>query len=256
MRVTSLATFTSSQTSPLLCQQPNLPSTETKINYSASNPRKLFSMFSSLHSHWTWHRWLCAILVHILPDESHLPGHMELLLVGTMLPWHWRPSRLSTRTASVLPIYSLYTTQHLRMSCRHQHLDDMCTSPEAQPRQDWAPLHAREGLLSHGPTGHCRGCCGISYTNCKEPRRGTGQSTALHSQHHRGDPILQICPLQHPQDPALPHEGSSTALGPRLDYFLLFFKLFKPFQHDSCSTYRSSHTPMWPLSFATSTVSL
>ena len=36
----------------------------------------------------------------------------------------------------------------------------------------------------------------------------------LHREHHRGGTILQICPLQHPQDPALPHEGSSSAPGP------------------------------------------
>ena len=56
--------------------------------------------------------------------------------------------------------------------------------------------------------------CGMSFTNRKEPLRGPGQSAVLHSQHHRGGPILQICSLQHPPDPTLPHEGSSTALGP------------------------------------------
>ena len=32
-------------------------------------------------------------------------------------------------------------------------------------------------------------------------------------EHHCGGPVLQICPLQHLQDPALPHEGSSSAPG-------------------------------------------
>ena len=36
----------------------------------------------------------------------------------------------------------------------------------------------------------------------------------LDDQHHRSDPILQICSLQHPPDPTLPHKGSSAALSP------------------------------------------
>ena len=45
----------------------------------------------------------------------------------------------------------------------------------------------------------------------------------LHSKHRRGNLILQICALQHPQDPAVPHEGSTPAPVPsacqlHLDY--------------------------------------
>ena len=113
-------------------------------------------------------------------------------------------------------LLSFHSSDSLIATCisgRHQHLDD-CTSPEAQPWQDWAPLCAGEGLPSHGPTGHRWGHCGMSFTNCEEPWRGTGQSAVLHGQHHLGGPISQTCTLQHPQDPALPHEGSSIALGP------------------------------------------
>ena len=41
-----------------------------------------------------------------------------------------------------------------------------------------------------------------------------GQSVMLHRKHHCGGPILQICTLQHPQNPALPHKGSSSASSP------------------------------------------
>ena len=47
---------------------------------------------------------LYVILIHSLPDESQLSGHMEWLLIQTPHCWHWWHSRLSTRTPSVLPI--------------------------------------------------------------------------------------------------------------------------------------------------------
>ena len=49
----------------------------------------------------------CAILVHIPPDKLKLSGHMEWLHVQTLHFWHQCPSRLSTGTPSVLPIYSI-----------------------------------------------------------------------------------------------------------------------------------------------------
>ena len=53
------------------------------------------------------HRWLCSNLIHIIPDKSHLSGHMEWLLVQTLFCGHWCPSRLSTRTASVFTIHKI-----------------------------------------------------------------------------------------------------------------------------------------------------
>ena len=95
------------------------------------------------------------------------------------------------------------------------------TSAPGHLRTTWSSTSTRlssflagEGLPAYGPTGNCWGCCGASSTSCEEPWRHTGWPTELHSQHHRGDPILQICSLLHPLDPTLPHEGSSTALGP------------------------------------------
>ena len=49
----------------------------------------------------TEHCWLCSNLVHIIPDKSHLSGHLERLLVQTLLSGNWCPSRLSIRTGSV-----------------------------------------------------------------------------------------------------------------------------------------------------------
>ena len=71
----------------------------------------LSSMFDTvkpnpaLHSGWTLNRWLCSNLVHIIPDKPHFSGHMEWLLVQTMLSGNWCPSRLSIRTTSVFTIH-------------------------------------------------------------------------------------------------------------------------------------------------------
>ena len=54
----------------------------------------------------------------------------------------------------------------------------------------------------------------IYFSNCRKSRCGIGQSVMLHGKHHCAGPILQICTLQHPQNPALPHKGSSSASSP------------------------------------------
>ena len=57
----------------------------------------------------------------------------------------------------------------------------------------------------HGPTGHCRQHRCIPFSNCQKPWCGYWTISCAAP----CGPILQICPLQHLQDPALPHEGSS-----------------------------------------------
>ena len=62
-----------------------------------------------------------------------------------------------------------------------------------------APLHPVERLPSHGPVIHCQGCHGIAFLGGEEPCCKPWRRTVLCPQHHCCGPILQICPLQHPQ---------------------------------------------------------
>ena len=88
----------------------------------------------------------------------------------------------------------------------------------------------------------------MSFTNHEEPQ--CVQSAMLHSQQHHSGLILQICSLQHPQDPALPHEGSSRLLVQALVISCLIYcnlllaglpaSAIKPLVHDLCSTYQNS----------------
>ena len=59
----------------------------------------------------------------------------------------------------------------------------------------------------HGPVSHCRGHHNIAFTDCEEPGRNPRRRTLL----HRCGPILQICPLQHPQDPDIPHKRRNAS---------------------------------------------
>ena len=59
----------------------------------------------------------------------------------------------------------------------------------------------------------CRGCHGIAFIDSEEPRH-KGRRTVLHPQHHCCGLILQICPLQHPQDPDFPHKRCCATPGP------------------------------------------
>ena len=66
----------------------------------------------------------------------------------------------------------------------------------------------------HGPVNQCRGCHGIAFISGKESGHNPQQQTVLHPQYHCCGPILQICPLQHPQDLVFPHKRHSATPGP------------------------------------------
>ena len=107
---------------------------------------------------------------------------------------------------------------------------------------------------------HCQGRHSTAFINWEEPWRNPQRLTILHPQHHCCGPILQICPLQHLQNPVFPNVGCNATLGPStghslLDYCksllagLLVFAT-TPLQHASFSIYPNSS--MWPPSSMTS----
>ena len=71
-----------------------------------------------------------------------------------------------------------------------------------------------EQLPSHGPVIHCQGYHNLAFVNSEELGRIPQQRTILHPQHHCCGPILQICPLQHPQDLDFPNKRRNTTPGP------------------------------------------
>ena len=64
----------------------------------------------------------------------------------------------------------------------------------------------------------CRWCHGITFIDFEEPGCNPQQLTVLGPQHHWCGPILQICPLQHPQDPNSTQLLVQVLVIPRLDY--------------------------------------
>ena len=57
-------------------------------------------------------------------------------------------------------------------------------------------------------------CHGIAFSGGEEPGCNPQQQTVLHPQHQCCGPILQLCPLQHPQAQLFPHKRCSATPGP------------------------------------------
>ena len=63
------------------------------------------------------------------------------------------------------------------MSGRHLCLNN-CASPQAQPSENWTPLHSAERLPLHG-VSHCSGRHSIAFINCEEPGSNPWRQTTL-----------------------------------------------------------------------------
>ena len=74
----------------------------------------------------------------------------------------------------------------------------------------------------------------IDFVDGEEPGHYPRQRTVLYPQHHCGQ-ILQICPLQHLQDPVFPPKGRNVTHGPSTGHLSLLDGLLasatKPLQH-------------------------
>ena len=68
-----------------------------------------------------------SVRLYIIPDKLDLSGHLEQLLVQTLLSGNWCPSRLSIRTGSVL----LYT-RSLGSAVSSHGLSDHCYADDTQ----------------------------------------------------------------------------------------------------------------------------
>ncbi|XP_064180920.1 uncharacterized protein LOC135249320 isoform X3 [Anguilla rostrata] len=64
-------------------------------------------------------------------------------------------------------------------------------------------------LLFYFPRGHC----GVIITHCQQPRSGDGQQTAPLPEHRSGESNVQVLPVQHPENPSLPHHLLNPAPG-------------------------------------------
>ena len=187
--------------------------------FNTVNHQILPSTLDELGMTWTW---LSSNLVHIIHDKLHLSGHMEQLLVQSLLSGNWCPSRHSIRTSSG------FTIHLINRLCSH--IIWIL----------WPVLCWRPQLFLSFPSSSNTNAVTIISECLQTSQLGqlliTSNSTRVNpnSSSSWGGTALTwtckslsrmsrhrlFCPLQHPQDPVFPHKWSDTTPGPSAGHLL------------------------------------
>ena len=85
---------------------------------------------------------------------------------------------------------------------------------------------------------------GIAFIDGDEPGCYHQWGTVLHPRHHCCGPILQICPLQHPQDPVFPHKGHDTTPFPSAGHASVT-KQLQHIQNTAAHLFLQSHSSLY-----------
>ncbi|XP_061089855.1 interferon alpha/beta receptor 1a-like isoform X3 [Conger conger] len=106
------------------------------------------------------------------------------------------PSHVEVQSGEAM--LTVIITEHLTV----YNLPMSALEPLSYRVQYWEKHNPQRGYHTH------------AVTQCKEPRHGDGQQTVPFREHCSGDPVLQVLPIQHTENPPLSHPLLDPAPGP------------------------------------------